>query len=62
MNNFDFLKSLDDELRYTIQSKVGHTNFFITGLLMTANITSIVYEELSKDGFKVKQMIIPRNY
>jgi hypothetical protein len=29
---------------------------------MTANITSIVYEELSEDGFKVKQMIIPRNY
>jgi hypothetical protein len=29
MNNFDFLKDLDDELRYTIQSKVGHTNFLL---------------------------------
>jgi len=53
MNEFYFMKILNSEILYTIEDLTRLSNVFIKEIHVVPGKTTVQYEILSKDGFKL---------
>ena len=61
MNEFYFLKELNQELMYAVKDITEYSNVFIKEIHIVQGKTTFKYEILSKDGFKQEEKFTLNN-
>ena len=61
MNEFYFMKILNSELLFTLKDMTAFSNVFIKEVHIVPGKTTIKYEILSEEGFKVEEKYLLNN-
>lgn len=61
MNIFQFFKFLNSEIMDVVDYHTENTTISVKEIYMQKGVTTIIYEELSMDGFKEHTISVPNS-